>query len=74
MHNMPQLIARLISSSESLPKHRLGAGTGTTHDFNIHIICGESGVHLPVGTYVFGYEAMCEAMGDDVATQSAPGI
>lgn len=59
MHNVPQLVARLLRAPESLPVHRLGAGTGTTHDFNIHIVCGEPDVRLPVGSYLFGYEATC---------------
>lgn len=59
MQNVPQLNVRLQSSPELLPKHMIGAGTGTTHDFNIHISCREPGVLLPVGSYVFGYEAIC---------------
>jgi hypothetical protein len=74
MHNAPQLRAHLVKGPESLPKHRINAGTGTTYDFNIHIICGEPGVNLPVGSYVFGYEAICEASGDEDETESAPKI
>ncbi len=74
MDDVPQLNVRLISAPESIPKHRLNAGTGTTHDFNIHIICGEPGIHLPVGSYVFGYEATCEDLGNDVETKGAPAI
>jgi hypothetical protein len=74
MDNVPRLNARLINAPESLPKHRISAGTGTTYDFNIHIICGEPGIQLPVGFYVFGYEATCEALGNDVKTQGTPEI
>lgn len=36
MQDVPQLRARLISAPETMPKHRVSCGTGTTHDFNIH--------------------------------------
>ena len=74
MANVPHLITRLISAPDSLPRHRINAGTGTTHDFNIHIICGESGVHLPVGSYVFEYEATCEVPDSSVEAESTPEI
>lgn len=73
MHIVPQLTAHLVKGPESLPRHTVNVGTGTTHDFNIHIICREPGVSLPVGSYVFGYEAICETLGDDDETESAPG-
>lgn len=74
MANVPHLVARLISAPDSLPRHRINAGTGTTHDFNIHIICGEPGVQLPVGSYVFEYEATCEVQVSDVEAPSTPEI
>ena len=72
MQDVPQVIAHLITAPEPLPKHRIRAGTGTTYDFNVHIMCGEPGVHLPVGSYVFGYKAECEVPSDDVDTDVAP--
>ena len=66
MYNVPRLAVRLLRAPESLPMHKLGAGTGTTHDFNIHIICGEPDTRLPVGFYVFGYEATCTAPSGDI--------
>lgn len=60
MEYAPQLEASLVSSPEPLPKHKISVGTGTTYDFNIHIICIESGANLPVGTYAFRYKAVCE--------------
>lgn len=66
MHSVPRLSVRLLRAPESLPTHKLGAGTGTTHDFNIHIICVEPDTRLPVGFYVFGYEAACPAPNNDV--------
>ena len=66
MHSVPRLGVRLLRAPESLPLHKLGAGTGTTHDFNIHIVCGEPDTPLPVGFYVFGYEATCAAPSSDL--------
>lgn len=72
MSNVPHLTVRLISAPDSLPTHRINAGTGTTHDFNIHIICMEPGIYLPVGSYMFEYEAMCKAPDSDVEAPSTP--
>jgi hypothetical protein len=59
MHHVPALNVCLLSTPESTPQYRLSAGTGTTHDFNIHIVCEDRGDLLPVGAYVFEYEANC---------------
>lgn len=72
MHNVPKLNVRLINNPDSLPMHRLSAGTGTIHDFNIHIVCGEPGVLLPIGSYVFAYEASCRVPSADVSAEMAP--
>ncbi|GHU11856.1 hypothetical protein FACS1894185_5760 [Betaproteobacteria bacterium] len=74
MHNVPRLAVRLLRAPESLPAHKLGAGTGTTHDFNIHIVCGELDTRLPLGFYVFGYEAICAAPSSDVEPVVPPEI
>lgn len=66
MHSVPRLAVRLLRAPESLPTHKLVAGAGTNHDFNIHIICGEPDTWLPLGFYVFGYEATCTAPISDV--------
>ncbi|WP_298855609.1 PIN-like domain-containing protein [uncultured Aquimonas sp.] len=60
MVEVPQLNARLVSGPSTLPDYSLNVGTGTTYDFNIHIISKQLGVRLPVGDYVFEYEAKCE--------------
>lgn len=65
MQDIPQLNVRLISAPESLPKHRIRAGTGTTHDFNIHILTDEFGIYLPVGSYTFGYKAECDVLNEE---------
>lgn len=69
MQNVPQLSVCLLNAPESLPTHKLSAGTGTTHDFNIHIFCREPGAHLPIGSYVFGYEATCDTSVEDAETE-----
>lgn len=74
MYSVPRLSVHLLRAPESLPTHRLNAGTGTTHDFNIHIICGEPDTRLPVGFYVFGYEATCTAPNSDVEAAIPPEI
>lgn len=74
MQDVPQLNVRLTAAPKSLQGHRIKAGTGTTHDFNIHIVSGEPGIHLPIGSYVFEYEAECEVSGDDVDNDVPPII
>jgi hypothetical protein len=74
MADIPHLVVRLISAPDTLPRHRIYSGTGTRHDFNIHIICGEPDVRLPVGTYVFEYEATCEVPDSVDDAQRTPEI
>jgi hypothetical protein len=74
MHHVPQLSIRLLGAPESLPPHRLNAGTGTNHDFNIHIVSNQPNNWLPVGLYLFGYEAVCPAPSDDAPTETAREI
>ncbi|MDQ8020728.1 MAG: PIN-like domain-containing protein [Moraxellaceae bacterium] len=74
MYNVPRLGVRLLRAPEELPVHRLGAGTGTTHDFNIHVVCGGPDARLPVGIYVFGYEAICPASSNDIEAVAPPEI
>lgn len=65
MHSVPKLSVRLLRAPDSLPTHKIRAGTGTTHDFNIHLVCGEPGTLLPIGSYVFGYDAACVTPSDE---------
>lgn len=67
MLKAPNLRVGLVDSPPGLPRYRIGAGTGTNHDFNIHLKSEDYGVPLPVGTYVFEYSARC-ALNDSVAT------
>lgn len=71
MFTAPNLRVGLIESPPGLPRHRIGAGTGTTHDFNVHLKSEEYGVFLPAGTYVFEYSARC-APADDVSNNDFP--
>lgn len=68
MHSVPKLSIRLLRAPESLSAHKINAGTGTTHDFNIHLISAELGTPLPVGSYLFGYEASCATPVSDIAS------
>ncbi len=64
MAEVPQVSARLVSGPTTLPEYSLNVGAGTVHDFNIHVISRQQGVRLPVGDYVFAYEAKCDLFED----------
>jgi PIN like domain len=53
----PLMSARLVSGPEEMPKFHISPGTGTTFDFNVMIRSLERDILLPVGRYVFAYEA-----------------
>ncbi|MBW5806670.1 hypothetical protein FOZ70_18210 [Burkholderia sp. COPS] len=57
--SVPNLRVGLIDSPSELPRYRIGAGTGTTHDFNVHLKSEVYGAPLPAGTYIFEYTASC---------------
>lgn len=56
---VPQLHARLSKGPEELDTNnfRVSPGTGTGFDFNIGFRSTAYGVHLPLGEYIFEYEA-----------------
>jgi hypothetical protein len=54
----PSLSIRLIESPDPMPGYRMSAGTGTRHDFNVHLKSDEYGVFLPPGIYKFSYTAL----------------
>jgi len=58
--SIPLVRVRLSEFPPGVPPYRLGAGTGTVHDFNVHLKAEEPGVTLPTGIYVFEYAAECE--------------
>ncbi|MDZ4332509.1 MAG: PIN domain-containing protein [Pseudomonas sp.] len=62
---VPNLSVSLASHPDSLPNYRIAAGTGTNHDFNIHLKSQDYGIPLPAGIYVFQYSAQCIEMDED---------
>jgi len=61
----PALSIRLIESPDPMPGYRMSAGTGTRHDFNVHLKSDEYGVFLPPGVYKFSYTARAVAASVD---------
>jgi len=55
----PELTADLVSSPKDTPNCIIKVGTGTNHDFNVHVRPSEKGDMLPVGEYIFEYIADC---------------
>lgn len=55
--DIPNVSARLTITPEGIPQHIVRAGAGTTFDFNVHVKSVAYNEHLPVGIYVFEYEA-----------------
>jgi len=60
MFSSPLLNVRLLEFPNALPSHKTSAGTGTLHDFNIHIISKDKNILLPVGEYIIEYEALSD--------------
>ncbi|MGR3895519.1 PIN-like domain-containing protein [Pseudomonas sp. 1176_21] len=57
MDGPPEVSVALISAPTELPNCSIRAGTGTNYDFNIHIKSDNQNELLPVGEYVFEYNA-----------------
>lgn len=55
----PIISLEIVSTPPGTPETWIGARTGTTFDFNVHIKSREYGNKLPVGDYVFRYTADC---------------
>jgi hypothetical protein len=62
LSSSPALSIRLIESPEPMPSYRMSAGSGTRHDFNVHIKSTDYGVYLPLGIYKFNYNARSVAV------------
>jgi len=62
LSSSPALSIRLIESPEPMPSYRMSAGSGTRHDFNVHIKSTDYGVYLPLGIYKFAYSARSVAV------------
>ena len=64
MLNSPKVSAQLTSYPEDTPKFYVRANTGTTFDFNVHMLSSEQGTMFPVGIYILEYRASCEKSTD----------
>ncbi|HYP31344.1 MAG TPA: PIN domain-containing protein [Burkholderiaceae bacterium] len=64
MNSVPVLRADLSSGPAELPVFKVSAGTGTKHDFNIHLGSKTPGIPLPVGVYKFRYSARVRVPAD----------
>lgn len=62
MVNIPDIEARLVKSPANMPKFKLNVGAGTVYDFNVHIICCDPQLLLPVGDYQISYTAYAEGI------------
>ena len=60
MHDIPSLTAVLIDAPPNMPQTKIGAGTGTNYDFNLHLRSKENDTLLPIGQYIIQYTAICE--------------
>ena len=62
MNGVPRLNVTVVSRPDGLKDEELiiKPGTGTTYDFNVSIKSFAYGKHLPLGEYVFNYEANVE--------------
>lgn len=56
----PRLTLSLVKAPPSVPMYKLGGGTGTIFDFNLHITTADNNSLLPEGLYVFEYQAVSE--------------
>jgi len=54
---IPSVEVELISAPSGLGDYRISAKTGTRYDFNIHLRPEFTEEMLPIGEYVFRYEA-----------------
>lgn len=60
MTKPPRLTVSLVKAPPSIPIYKLGGGTGTVFDFNLHIMAVDNNDLLPEGLYVFEYKAVSE--------------
>jgi len=62
MADIPHITARLVNAPIDIPQFRVTAGTGTVHDFHVHIISMDQRSYLPVGEYKISYSAHIKDM------------
>ena len=60
MAKPPRLEVSLVKGPPGIPMYKLGGGTGTVFDFNLHIKATNNSDLLPEGLYVFEYQAVVE--------------
>tara|TARA_R110002020_G_scaffold61545_1_gene165507 strand:- start:3354 stop:4574 length:1221 start_codon:yes stop_codon:yes gene_type:complete len=60
LNDVPNLNVTLKNAPNGIPDNLIRSGTGTTFDFHIHFKSMEIGTYLPVGQYVFEYDAKVE--------------
>jgi hypothetical protein len=60
MAKPPRLEVTLVRGPLGIPMYKLGGGTGTIFDFNLHIKATDNTDLLPEGLYVFEYQAVVE--------------
>lgn len=60
MAKPPRLEVSLLKGPLGIPMYKLGGGTGTVFDFNLHIKATDNTDLLPEGLYVFEYQAVVE--------------
>ncbi|TXD45353.1 hypothetical protein TR80_002950 [Xanthomonas campestris] len=60
MAKPPRLEVSLIKGPPGIPIYKLGGGTGTVFDFNLHIKATDNTDLLPEGLYVFEYQAVVD--------------
>ena len=57
LNDIPNLRIDLVRTPNEIPNNSIRFGTGTTFDFHVHLKSTDFGIYLPVGQYVFEYEA-----------------
>jgi len=71
MDAIPTLYVSILAQPDDAPDFELYASTGTNYDFNIHVRSGVKGVAMPVGRYIFDYQAIVhEEFEDNVSATS----
>ncbi|MDX2370542.1 MAG: PIN domain-containing protein [Colwellia sp.] len=60
MVDVPNINVNLVSSPTNIPACSLKGATGVNSNFNIHLISIDLADMLPIGEYIFKYEARCE--------------
>jgi hypothetical protein len=68
MEAVPAITVKVIEAPGGVPDHRIKAGTGTMHDFNVHLSAEGTGTMFPEGEYNIYYDATCAKIIEDSPT------